>query len=107
MGVMRRNLLLVLALFTAICIQSNAAVTVEQGTDPEYLINSGYSELTAEEIQIQKNRVAGQPVEPLYEHKHNKFTRFLKKCYSYIDPAWDNDERYHHDINPSPMYTDL
>lgn len=56
---------------------------------------------------MQKNRVAGEPCEPLYEQKHNKFVRFMKGCYSYIDPAQDNIERYHHDIKMSPSHTDL
>ncbi len=107
MGVMRRNLLLVLALFTALCFQVNAEMTVEQTTDPEYLINNGYSEVQAEEVLIMKNRAAGKPCEPLYEKNNNKFVRFLKNCYSYLDPAADSEERYHHDVKMSPHYTDL
>ena len=101
---MRRNLFLVLALFTALCISARADITLEQQTSPEYLINNGYSEAVAEQALMQKNRVAG---EPLYEQKHNKFVRFMKGCYSYIDPAQDNIERYHHDIKMSPSHTDL
>lgn len=107
MGVMRRNLFLVLALFTALCISARADITLEQQTSPEYLINNGYSEAAAEQALMQKNRVAGEPCEPLYEQKHNKFVRFMKGCYSYIDPAQDNIERYHHDIKMSPSHTDL
>ena len=44
---MRRNLLLVLALFSALCISARAEVTPQQLTDPEYMINGGYSELSA------------------------------------------------------------
>ena len=107
MGVMRRNLFLVLALFTALCISARADITLEQQTSPEYLFNNGYSEAVAEQALMQKNRVAGEPCEPLYEQKHNKFVRFMKGCYSYIDPAQDNIERYHHDIKMSPSHTDL
>ena len=107
MGVMRRNLFLVLALFTALCISARADITPAQQTDAEYLINNGYSEATAEQVLIQKNRIAGEPAEPLYEKKHNKFVRFFRNCYSYLDPSIDNDERYHHDIKMSPHYTDL
>lgn len=107
MGVMRRNLFLVLALFTALCISAKADITPAQQTSPEYLINNGYSEAVAEQALIQKNRIAGEPCEPLYEQKHNKFVRFMKSCYSYIDPAQDNIERYHHDIKMSPSHTDL
>ncbi len=107
MGVMRRNLLLLLALFTAVCINVRADVTPQQLTDPEYMINGGYSEAAAEEVMILKNRHDGKPVEPLYEKQHNKFVRFLRNCYSYLDPSQDSEERYHHDIHMSPSYHDL
>ena len=48
MGVMRRNLFLVLALFTVLCINVKADVTPAQLTEPEYMINGGYSEVAAE-----------------------------------------------------------
>ena len=106
MDVMRKNLLLALALFTFACIQSNAAVTVEQSTEPDYIINSGYSEATAEEIMLLKNRASGKPAEPVYE-KHNKFVRFCRNLYGYLEPAQDTDERIHHDIHMSPNFRDL
>ena len=104
---MRKNLLLVLALFTAICVSVRAEVTPEQLTDPEYMINGGYSEVTAEEVLILKNRANGRPCEPLYEKKQNILVRGWKKFYSYIDPAQDSDERLHHDIKMSPSFSDL
>ena len=104
---MRRNLLLVLALFTALCVQANAEVTPQQVSDPEYMINGGYSEVAAEEVLILKNRLEGKPCEPLYEKNNNKFVRFFKNCYSYIDPAQDSEERYHHDVHMSPSWHDL
>ena len=104
---MKKNLLLVLALFTIVCMQSNATVTVRQVTEPDYVVNNGYSEATAEEIALVKNRMNGQPAEPLYEHKHNKFIRFCRNIYGYIDPAQDTDERIHHDIHMSPSIKDL
>ena len=106
MGVMKRNLLII-ALFTIVCLQVNADVTVEQASEPDYVINNGFSEATAEEIMIIKNRVAGKPAEPLYESKHNKFVRFCRNIYGYIDPAQDTDERIHHDIHMSPSARDL
>lgn len=109
MGVMRKNLLLVLALFALVCVRVNADVTPAQITEPEYMINGGYSEATAEEILIMKNRVNGKPCEPLYEKKgsNNKFVNFLKNSYAYLDPAQDSDERYHHDIHQAPSWHDL
>ena len=109
MGVMRRNLLLVLALFSVLCISARAEVTPQQVTDPEYMINGGYSEAAAEEVYIIKNRIDGKPAEPLYQTKtsNNKFVRFLKNCYSYLDPSQDSEQRYHHDIQQSPHWSDL
>lgn len=107
MGVMKRNLFIVLALFMAVSISANAAVTPEQATDPEYVINSGFSEATAEEIMLVKNRTQGKPCEPLYEKKQNKVARWLKTLYSGLDPAIDSNERLHHDIKLSPAFTDL
>lgn len=104
---MRRRLLFVTALFMVLSISARADITVSQQTDAEYLINNGYSEASAEEVLIMKNRVAGQPSEPLYEEKNNKFVRLWKSFYSYLDPAQDSAERYHHDIKLSPHYTDL
>lgn len=104
---MRRSLFLVLALFTALCISAKADITPAEQVSAEYMINNGYSEAAAEESLIMQNRIAGNGVEPLYEQKHNKFVRFLRNCYGYLDPAQDNDERYHHDIHQSPSVKDL
>ena len=107
MGVMRK-VLLVFAILAVTNICANASVTIEQSTDPEYLINSGYSEAMAEDVFMSKNRVKGQTIEPLYEKSNNKFVRFWKNAFSYIDPALDNsEERYHHDIHLSPSWRDL
>ena len=105
MGVMKRSLLFISALFMFSCVSVGAAVTVEQSTEPDYIINSGYSEATAEEIMMVKSRVNGQPSEPLYD-KHNKFVRFWRNVYGYLDPAQDTDERIHHDIHMSPNFRD-
>ena len=107
MGVMRRNLFLVLALFSALCISARADVTPAQLTDPEYIITGGYSEMAAEEVMISKKRALGEPSEPLYEKQHNKFVRFLKGFYSYLDPSVDSQEFYHHDIQNAPGFRDL
>ena len=107
MGVMKKNLSLILALFVFACAQAHAAVTVEQLTEPDYVINNGYSEATAEEIMLLKNRVNGKPAESAALKKRNKFVRFCRNMYGYLDPAQDTDERIHHDIHQSPNYRDL
>lgn len=106
MGVMKRNLLLIIAVSTALCLQASASIPLEQTTEPEFLINNGYSEVTAEEVTVMKNRIAGKPVEPLYEKKSNKFVRFLKSMYSWVDPEIDTEDRLYHDIKMSPGYKD-
>lgn len=104
---MRKNLFLVLALFSVLCISAKADVTPEQLTDPEYLINGGYSAVTAEEVLISKNRANGKPCETLYEEEHkNVFVRAWRKFYGYMDPAQDT-ERIYHDIKMRPSATDL
>lgn len=106
MDIMKRILLFTIALFFAVNLQSFASITVEQLTEPDYVINNGYSEAVAEQIVIQKNRYEGKPAEPLYE-KHNRFTRFIRNAYGILDPAQDTDERIHHNIHMSPNAKDL
>ena len=87
MGVMKKNLLLVMALFTIASLQSNASMTVEQMTEPDYIINNGYSEATAEEILLVKNRVNGKPAETANLKNRSSFVRFCRNIFGYIDPA--------------------
>ena len=104
---MRKNLLLVLALFSALCVSVRADVTPAELIEPEYMINGGYSAVTAEEVLILKNRATGKPCETLYEENQgNVFVRAWKKFYGYMDPAQDT-ERIYHDIKLHPATTDL
>ena len=104
---MKKVLTVVLGLALCTCIKVSASIGVEQTTDPEFLINAGFSEAMAEDVCIAKNRANGKPVEPLYEKSNNVFVKFLKNVYSYLDPAVESDDRYHHDIHLSPSYKDL
>ena len=108
MGVMKRNLL-VLSLLSVFCIPAFASVTPEQYSSPEYMLNAGWSEATAEEVMIEKNRKAGKPAEPLYKDKWsgNKFVNVLRNAYGYLDPSIDTEQRLHHDIHQSPNWQDL
>ena len=107
MGIMRRELLFGIALIAFMVTPCMAAVTLEQATDAEHLLNSGYSELVVEDVFMMKNRATGKPVEPLYEKSQNKFVNVCRKIYAYIDPAQDLPDRLHHDIQPSPSWSDL
>ena len=101
---MKRNLLTAIALMAFITGSAFADVTIEQTTDAEYLINAGYSQVMAEDVFIQKNRALGNPVEPLYE---KNTTSVWKKFFTYLDPAQENLDRLHHDIQLSPSASDL
>ena len=107
MGIMRKNLLLSLAVLAMFSLPSFADMTIEESTDAEYLINSGYSQSAAEDVFVLKNRALGKPIEPLYETSQNAFVRGWKKLFSYIDPAQENVDRIHHDIKRSPSASDL
>lgn len=104
---MKRNLLLILGLAVMSIISVNAAVTVEESTDAEYLINGGYSQAAAEDIFVSKNRALGKPIEPLYEKSQNILVKGWRKFYTYLDPAQDTYDRLHHDIKLQPAYSDL
>lgn len=107
MGAMKRNLLFAIALTMFFAVPVMAAVTVEETTDAEYLINAGYSQATAEDVFMMKNRVNGRAIEPLYDKPQSAFVRGWRKFYAYLDPSIDNEDRLHHDIQLSPSSTDL
>ena len=108
MGVMRKNLLLFGILAMAfISMPAFAAVTVEQMTEPEYVINTGYSEAVAEDIFVSKSRANGKPIEALYPKATNPFTKFCRALYGYTEPTFDTYDRLHHNIHLSPSWSDL
>ena len=100
----RMSLVFLLILF---CEYVSAAVTSEQLIDPEYMINAGYSESTAEYVFAQKNRVDSKPCEPLYYKDNNKFLKFVRYFTSYFDGAIETPDHLHHDIQNSPSYKDF
>ena len=104
---MKRKILIAMALFALLAFPVKAAVTVEETTDAEYLINSGFSQTLAEDVFMLKNRVAGKPVEPLYENSNNVFVKGWKKFFSYLDPAQESYDKLHHDIKMVPSFSDL
>ena len=97
-------LLTILGLCT---IPSSATITVEETTDAEALINAGFSQSLAEDVFVQKNRITGQPIEPLYEKSQNKFVKICRKFHAYLDPGVENYDHIHHDISRSPSMLDL
>lgn len=107
MGVMKRVLLFSLMMIIAGFTAARASMTVEQSTDAEYLINSGYSQVMAEDVFISKNRANGATIEPLYEKSQNRFVRAWRAFYSYLDPAQETVDRIHHDVRLAPHHSDL
>ena len=108
MGVMKKEFLLSILLLSAmVTLPSTASVTVEQASDAEYMMNQGYSQLVAEDVFMVKNRATGAPVEPLYNKNQNVLVKGWKAFWGYLDPARDEFDRLHHDIKPSPSFSDL
>ena len=109
MGVMKRIVFLfsLFLVFSVAAAPSMASVTTEQSTDAEYLINAGYSESSAEDVFVLKNRANGNPIEPLYGKKNNVLVRGWKAFWGYVDPANEQFDRIHHDVHPSPFFSDL
>ena len=99
--------ILFLTLWSLFIIPAFAAITVEESTDAECLINAGYSQSFAEGVFISKNRGTSKPIESLYEKSSNKFVRAWKSFFAYIDPALESEDRVHHDIKLSPAASDL
>ena len=107
MGVMKKSLLFGILVAAMCVLPVTASMTVEESTDAEYMINSGYSESAAEDVFVLKNRATGKPIEPLYNKNQNALVKFYKKFNAYLDPSIENVDRIHHDIKRSPSYTDL
>lgn len=102
-----KKILFMMALSVLFAAPSFAAVTVEETTDAECLINGGYSQSFAEDVFVLKNRAVSKPVEPLYEKSQNILVRGFRKLFGYIDPAQEEYDKLHHDIKLSPSFTDL
>ena len=108
MGVMKRRVLfLSLILSAVVMVPAMARVTVEQVTEPEFVMNQGYSQITAEDVHMLKNRNTGRPVEPLYDRDNNALVRGWNGFWGYIDPAHETHDRLHHNIKPSCSFSDL
>jgi len=106
---MKKLLLLVIA-SAALQIPANAAISVEQTTNPAVLHNNGYSVQTADMVNVSKARANGQEYYTADEaafKKQNKFVRFWRKLYVYADPAAEDYSFYHHDTDTVPKYSDL
>ena len=96
-----------LSLLLVAVLPAFAAVTPEQATDAEYVMNQGYSQMMAEDVFMVKNRVSGKPAETLYDKDSHPLVRGWKAIWGYVDPAREEYDRIHHNIKPSPAFSDL
>lgn len=107
---MKTKLMLIAVLFAALQLQSGAAVTIDQTTSKDFLINSGYSEALSESVNLGKAWATGQEyytdAEKNYKNSSG-FARFWKKTYQYFDPAAEDFSFFHHNISPTPSVDDL
>lgn len=108
MGVMRKFLLLSAVVLLSAGI-AKAEVTPDEYLDPSYIMNSGFSEMMAADAIIHQSRANGVPAMNIEEKAyHSKpFIKAVRKTFIYLDPALDDDYRYHHDIKMTPQYNDL
>ena len=107
---MKTKLLLIAILATMVQLQSNASVYVDESSSATYLKNNGYSAQTADLVNVSKARSTGEEYytpDELAFKKQNKFVRFWRKFYVYMDPAAEDYSFYHHDTDTTPSYTDL
>jgi len=108
---MKTKLLLTVLMISAVCtVSSQAAITVDQMTSPEYLNNNGYSYSSVDKVQIEKARAQGLEYYTKDETDYNNMkqpAKFFRKLYVYFDPAAEDYSPYHHNEKTSPSYTDL
>ena len=108
MGVMKKFVLLaVFALLSSGA--ARAEITPDEMVDPNYVMNNGYSITTAADVLILQSRANG--VEPInIEDKpyySNPFVKGVRNVFIYLDPALEDNGRYHHDIKFTPTVHDL
>lgn len=94
------NLLLLLFI---ICVLPVSAYTItEETTSPEYIINSGYSSVTADHVQLEKARAKNQE----YKTERTLKKSWWRKAWEYIDYGTDDGTLLQHDINPGFSHKD-
>lgn len=107
MDIMKRRFILLSLVSAFAVVPAMASINAEQFSEPEFLMNQGYSQQAAEDVFMEKNRVTGQPVEPLYNKNRNIFVKGWKSFWGYLDPAREDADRIHHNIDPTPSFRDL
>lgn len=99
------RILFLTASILSVSLCANAEVSVGQTTSAEYLKNSGYSQNTADLVDLQKHRATGTAT--VEAPQKTLPVRWFKKIHTYLDPSLDDGTFGKHDIKPSPSSTDL
>ena len=106
-----KSKLLILALLVAVMEHpANAAITVEETTNAQYLRNNGYSALTTDIVNVSKSRATGKEYytnDEIRFKNMNPVSRFFWRAYQYTDPAAEDYSFFHHDTKYYPVPTDL
>lgn len=87
---------------TTIMLPASAYVVTEETTTPEYLINNGYSAVTADHVQLVKHQNRNE------EYKSGRSFKkpWWRKAWEYINFGADDGQLLQHNIKPEPSYTD-
>ena len=80
----------------------SAYLVTEEATSPEYLINGGYSAVTADHVQLEKAKARNQEYKTERTLKKTKW----RKIWEYIDYSTDDGTLLQHSINPGHSYKD-
>lgn len=87
-----------------------AGITPQESTSAQYLHNYGYSQSMVELVQASKAAVNGESYITEDEAKHANdptFVKFVRKVFTYFDPALDSGSFKNHDIKYVPTIDDL
>lgn len=108
MGVMKKFVLLAVFALLSTGV-SMAEITPDEMLDPNYIMNNGYSITTAADALILQSRANGvEPIniedKPYYK---SPFVKAVRSVFIYLDPALEDNGRYHHDIKFTPTIHDL
>ena len=99
---MKLNKFILLSACVLIISPAIAYDITEETTTPEYLINHGYSAITADHVQLEKARSENREYKTL---KYRKWP-WWKKVWAYIDLGTDEETLLQHDIKPYQSFTD-
>ncbi len=107
MGVMKKFVLL--AVFALLGSGfARAEVTPDEMLDPNFVMNNGYSITTASDILILQSRANGVPAVNIEDksYYHKPVVKAIRNAFIYLDPALEDNGRFHHDIKFTPQVTD-